>query len=172
LLTTLSALERADELNPHSRFLDLALVIGHYLELSHDLPNYGIEDACVSWRREAVKFFKKANLNSEKGLFDTANRLKQLENAPNYDFVDPDDKTEDESHKELLHHEHGTEDDPWAWKATMGRYKKSHMAATGRYQHDITKFTRAQRAAACFDGRDPLADMPVKDLRNNLLDMI
>ncbi|KAF2036115.1 hypothetical protein EK21DRAFT_83828 [Setomelanomma holmii] len=59
LLTTWSAIEHADELKPTSRFPDLALVISQYLDPSHDLPNYGIEGAFVSWRREAVTFFKK-----------------------------------------------------------------------------------------------------------------
>jgi hypothetical protein len=47
-LTMLSSIDRVNELRPTSRFLDLALVIGHYLELSQDLPAYGIEGACVA----------------------------------------------------------------------------------------------------------------------------
>ncbi|KAH7090394.1 hypothetical protein FB567DRAFT_617809 [Paraphoma chrysanthemicola] len=172
LLTTLSALAQAGELHPKSRFLDLALVIGHYLELSHDLPSYGIEGACVSWRREAVKLFHKARLDPKKGLYDTLYRLKQLEKASNYDYAGHVGEEEDRSDQELLHHEHGTERDPWAWRMTMDKYRKSHMVAVGKYPHDITKLTRAQRAAYCFDERDPLADVPVKDLRNNLLDFV
>ncbi|KAH7075747.1 hypothetical protein BKA63DRAFT_565804 [Paraphoma chrysanthemicola] len=171
-VTTLSGLAQPGELHPKSRFLDLALVIGHYLELSHDLPNYGIEGACVSWRREAVKLFHRAKLDPKKGLYDTPYRLKQLEKASNYDEEGHDNDEEDHSDQELLHHEHGTESDPWAWRLTMDQYRKSHMAAAGRYPHDITKLTRAQRGAYCFDERDPLADVPVKDLRNNLLDFV
>jgi len=82
-LTILSAIDRVIELKPTSRFLDLALVIGYYLEFSYGLPEYGIEGACVAWRKEAVLLFKKANLDPGKGLYNTARRLEELEHAPN-----------------------------------------------------------------------------------------
>ena len=63
LLTALSAIDRAGELKPDSRFLDLALVIDHFLELSYDLPDCGIEGTCVSWRKEAVAILIKAKLD-------------------------------------------------------------------------------------------------------------
>jgi hypothetical protein len=172
LLTALSAIDRAGELKPNSRFLDLALVIGYYLELSHDLPAYGIEGACVCWRREAVLLFKKANLDPAKGLFDTERRLEDLAIAPNIEPLGSDDETDDETDAELLHHRHGTEEDPWAWNPTFGAYKEKNSNTINLQQYDITKFTRAQRAEAAFDKKDPLADIPVKDLRRNLLDMI
>ena len=71
LLTVLSAVDRAGELKPESWFLDLALVIGNFLELSHELPDYGIEGACVCWRKEAVSLFKDAKLDPGKTLYDT-----------------------------------------------------------------------------------------------------
>jgi len=172
LLTVLSAIDRAGELKPESRFLDLALVIGNFLELSHDLPAYGIEGACVCWRKEAVVYFKKGSLDPNRGLFDTEHRLKQLESAPNVEPLNSDDDTDDEADAELLHHQHGSETDPWAWTATMEKYRKKHANTIGLQQYDITKFTRAERAEASFNGRDPLADVPVKDLRRNLLDLI
>jgi hypothetical protein len=173
LLTVLSAIDRAGELKPSSRFLDLALVIGYYLELSHDLPAYGIEDPCVCWRREAVLLFKKARLDPTKGLFDTDNRLEALGTAPSIEPLNSDDETDDEEENaKLLHRQHGTEKDPWAWEATMGKYRKSYGDTMGLQQYDITKITRAQRVEASYSKRDPLADVPGKDLRHNLLDFI
>jgi hypothetical protein len=172
LLTVLSAIDRAGELNPNSRFLDLALVIGYYLELSHDLPAYGIEGSCVCWRKEAVLIFKKAKLDPTKGLFDTDRRLKDLENAPNTEVSNSDDETDDETEAKSISRQHDTKNDPWAWEATMGDYRKKYGDTIGLQQYDITKFTRAERAEASFSKKDPLADIPVKDLRRNLLDMI
>jgi hypothetical protein len=120
-----------------------------------------------------VLLFKKAKLDPSKGLFDTDKRLKDLETAPSIEPVNSDDDTDDEEENaKLLHHQHGTETDPWAWEATMGAYKKNYINTMGSQQYDITKFTRAQRAEASYTGRDPLADVPVKDLRRNLLDFI
>jgi hypothetical protein len=139
----------------------------------HDLPAYGIEGSCVCWRREAVLLFKKAKLDPSKGLFDTDKRLKELETAPSIEPLNSDDETDDEEENaKLLHYQHGTEIDPWAWKATISAYRKNNSNAMGLQQYDTTKFTRAQRAKASYSGRDPLADVPVKDLRRNLLDFI
>jgi hypothetical protein len=138
-------------LKPDSRFLDLALVMGYYLELSHDLPAYGIEGACV---------------------FDTDIRLKDLEHVPNCEPIESDDETDDEAEAELLHHQHGTEEDPWAWKVTFGEYKKKNSNTIDLQRYDITKFTRAERVEAALDKKDPLADIPAKNLRRNLLDLI
>jgi hypothetical protein len=169
----LSAIDRAGELKLSSRFLDLALVIGYYLELSHDLPAYGIEGSCVCWRREAVLLFKKAKLDPTKGLFDTDNRLKSLETAPSIEPLNSDDETDDEEENaKLLHHQHGTDTDPWAWETTMDKYRKNYGNTMGLQQYDITRFTRAQRAEASYSGREPLANVPVNDLRRNILDFI
>ena len=62
LLTMLNTLKDAGEPKPDSRFLDLPLVVGYYLEASHDLPEYGVEGKCVAWHKEVVKLSKGANL--------------------------------------------------------------------------------------------------------------
>jgi len=54
----------------------------------------------------------------------------------------------------------------------MDKYRKRHGKTVGLQQYDITNFTRAERAGASFDGKDPLASVPVKDLRRNLLDFV
>ena len=46
------------------------------------------------------------------------------------------------------------------------------MTINAMHQYDITKFTRAQRADAAFDGKDPLRNMAVKDLKEDLLDFL
>ena len=40
----------------------------------------------------------------------------------------------------------------------------------GGEKYDITKMTRADRAATSFTGKDPLAKIPVKYLKENLVD--
>lgn len=90
LLTVLAAIEGAGELKSDSRFLDLSLVIAYYLELSHDLPAYGIEGECVAWRKEAVGYFRKGGLDPERCLFATRSRIELLEK------VDEPDKGNEE----------------------------------------------------------------------------
>jgi hypothetical protein len=97
LLTTLTAIDRAGQLNRTSRFLDLALVIGYYLRMSHDLPEYGIEGECVSWRREAVRLFEKGNLDHKKGLADTTPLLEKLATAPDIEMLEGVDSDKENS---------------------------------------------------------------------------
>ncbi|KAF1977814.1 hypothetical protein BU23DRAFT_451375, partial [Bimuria novae-zelandiae CBS 107.79] len=68
----------------------------------------------------------------------------------------------------------GTDNDPWGWKERMKNYATDRHVnkKLGGQQYDITKFTRAERAAAAFTGKDPLAHLSAKDLRNNLLDIL
>lgn len=174
MLAVVSAIDHAGELKADSRFLDLALVIGNFLELSHDLSAYGIKGACVCWRKEAVRLFKKAELDPNKAFFDTEHPLKLLENGSNIEPVNLDDdtKTGDKADTQLLHHQHGTEKDPCAWSAITGAYKKEYENTIGLRQCDITKVTRAERPQASFDGKNLLADIPVKNLRRNFLEMM
>ncbi|KAL1792704.1 hypothetical protein ACET3X_009211 [Alternaria dauci] len=240
LLTVLAAIEAAGELKPDSRFLDLALGIAYYLEISHDLPAYGIEGDCVAWRKEAVDYFKKGSLDSEKGTFATKLRIEKLSKVGNFDGDDntyeetnglvekfmtgtttleklqaeraatspvgssaenpvtiPED---DDADKENANPEatggkavsppptergkrkrgssdaknakgtNSTEKDPWHWDEKFKAYKKDRGEILGGEKYDITKMTRAERAAASFTGEDPLAKIPVKYLRENLLD--
>lgn len=190
LLTALSAIDRAGELKPDSRFLDLALVIGYYLELSHDLPAYGIEGNCVAWRKEAVALFKKGKLDPDKALFATSLRLEKLENAPNYDTVaneslesvsgdedkeNADPESDDSANKtktKAKGKSKAAKEDLWRWSEQFNAYKQEHRHALGGQKYDVTKMTRAERAAAAFNGKDPLADCLVKDLKANLIDFV
>jgi hypothetical protein len=145
LLTILSEIDRAGELNPSSRFLDIALVIGYFLELSHDLPAYGIEGSCVSWRKEAVLLFKKGKLDPKKSLFDTDQRLAELDTTPGTEHVSSDDETEDESGADSPHHKSDTEKDSWTWSAMMADYKEKYGEAFGLQQYDIATSRRTKK---------------------------
>lgn len=140
----------------------------------------------MAWRKEAVAFFKKGKLDPKKALFDTATRLKHLENPSGYDeglnqntgfgYV-PEPaavaigKTPQKKRKRGEASE-ASEDDPWQWDANFKAYKNGRHPVLGGQKYDITKMSRAQRAAAAYDKKDPLADVPVKDLKDNLLDFV
>lgn len=170
----MNAVDQEGELKPDSRFLDLPLVIAYYLELSHDLPAYGIEGKCVSWRKEAVVYFKKGKLDPEKGLFATQLRLDKLANASDYE--ETTDEGEDISPPPVKGNKRKREDsknddvDKWHWETAVKAYKK-RQGKMGGHHYDITKMTRAERAATTFDGKDPLADIPAKALKENLIDL-
>jgi hypothetical protein len=225
LLTVLAAIEQAGELKPDSRFLDLTLVISYYLEVSYDLPAYGFEGDRIAWRKHAVNYFKKGNLDPAKGLCTTKSRIEKLEKVGNYgQEKDETDETEEESDTgatkqiaatgsaenpvTILEGEDATkenvdpqttdktsespndknkkgsggvksskgkddkqEGDPWKWTKTFKAYKKKHHPKMGGQHYDITKMSRAERAKAAFDGKDPFAHIPAKDLKENLLDL-
>jgi hypothetical protein len=126
--------------------LDIALVIGYFLELSHDLPAFGIDGPCVSWRKEAVLLFKKGNLDSKRGLFDTDQRLAEIDTAPVVEPVDSDAETEDESDAVVPQDKRVAENDPWAWSVMMGEYKKKYGDAFGLQQYDIMDSKRSKKS--------------------------
>ncbi|KAF1963018.1 hypothetical protein CC80DRAFT_588495 [Byssothecium circinans] len=176
LLTVLDAIKRAGELKRDSKYKDLARVIGYWLEWSHDLPNYGIEGEDVAWRPYVVTYFKEADLDVKKGTFLTEKMLAKLENAPNYSKSTishvPDLESKADDFRDDKDPPIGTEQDPWAWKERIGRWKKQKGGKLGGQHYDITKLSRAERAAHVLVGEkvDPLKDVSIKDLRNNLLD--
>ncbi|KAI4949017.1 hypothetical protein J4E91_005479 [Alternaria rosae] len=235
LLTILAAVEAAGELKPDSRFLDLTIAISYYLELSHDLPAYGIDGESVLWRKEAVNYFKEGKLDPEKGTFATKLRLDELSkvgdveddfahtigniekiitgttelerieaervakdpagiSAENPVTIPEDDDTDKENTNpkatgeknvssapattakgkrkrgpDNIENAGSGEKDPWHWDEKFKAYKASKGKMGGEH-YDITKMSSADRAAASFTGKDPLADIPVEDLKENLLD--
>lgn len=206
LLATLAAVEKAGELKPDSRFMDLALVIAYYLEISYDLPAYGVEGDCVAWRKHAVSYFEKGNLDPAKGLSTTKLRIEKLKKVNNYNeepdaphsvdnlpgeyddnpvlkLLREEDNGKENEHPEATDKTVGSsnpksskgkntkkEDDVWNWAKVFKTYKKKRDPIMGGEQYDITKLTRAERARWAFDHKDPLADIPTKDLKNNLVD--
>ncbi|EMD96041.1 hypothetical protein COCC4DRAFT_122583 [Bipolaris maydis ATCC 48331] len=207
LLTTLAAVEKAGELKPDSRFLDLTLVMAYYIEISYDLPAYGVEGDCVGWRKHLVRYFEKGNLDPAKGLSTTKVRIEKLKKVNNYNeepgasdsVADLPDMWGDNPVLKLLREENNekekegpegadkpsgssnakkskgknakNEDDVWNWVKVFKAYKKLRSPVMGGQHYDITKMSRAERAAAAFDHQDPLADIPAKELRNNLIDI-
>ncbi|RMZ74369.1 SAP domain-containing isoform 1 [Pyrenophora seminiperda CCB06] len=213
LLTALAAIEAAGELKQDSRFLDLTLVIGYYLETSHDLPEYGIEGDSASWRKEAIKYFKKGNLDLSKALSTTEHRIEEIE-AKETSEEESDDEEETVTTVQATPAT-GTADnpanidvgvankennepktvtntcvspslspqgkrkrsvqnngsDPWKWAQAFKAYKDGHHPKMGGHHYDITKMSRADREAAAFDGKDPLAGIPAKALKEGLLDL-
>lgn len=173
LLTTLNSIEQAGELKPDSKYMDLPLVIGYFLEWSHDLPGYGIEGNAVSWRNDAVAYFKDANLDPKRGTFNTERLLDKLEGALNYDMIGEECNSVMRAPDLVGEHDppKGTEEDPWGWDERIKKYRRKHEKMGGTH-YDITKFTRAQRKYHVLGKRkkDPLADFSVEDLKDDMVD--
>lgn len=184
VVTVLAAIERAGELKPDSRFLDLALVIGYYVDFCYDLPAYGFEGEAVTWRKHAVEYFKKANLDPAKATATTKQRMEKIEKGD--DELDEEEPT-DGAEKENTSPKSATgkrkrgsagasedankEDDTWGWDKSFQKYKKDHDPKMGGNHYDITKMSRAERKEAAFDGKDPLAGVSAKDLKADLVDV-
>jgi hypothetical protein len=92
-----------------------------------------------------VVLFKKGKLDPKKALFDTDQRLSELDTAPNPEPVNSDDETEDETEVELPHHERDLATDSQAWTAMMAEYKKKYGDAFGLQQYDIATSKRSKK---------------------------
>lgn len=170
----LSALQEADELKDGTNHFDLELVIGYYLEVSHNFPEYGLEGKYVAWRKEATELFQYAKLINSKSVYTVHQRLKALDLASYFDSVE--DAYGEEMEKVEEETDRGRDDGPWNWNgnATLTRYKQKHrpLVKPEKHQYDITKMTRAQRAKHSINGKDPLADWFIKDLKKDFLDLV
>ncbi|KAH9875132.1 hypothetical protein J1614_004622, partial [Plenodomus biglobosus] len=62
--------------------------------------------------------------------------------------------------------------DKWQWHVKLTAYKKKRSPKMGGQHYDITKMSKAARAKAAFDNKDPLAGVPAKDLKENLIDIM
>jgi hypothetical protein len=152
LLRGLAALDHADEMKTDTTFLDLPLVITSFLEWSAQLPESDIEGEAVEWRPHAAAYFKKAGFEPEKGLPGTKELIEKAE--PSEISKLPAKKAKD----------------PWGWNKRFKEYKSWHgTPKIGGTDYDITKMTREQRAGYAFDDKDPLADIPAKDLKDGNL---
>lgn len=182
-LTVLTAIEKAGELKPDSRFLDLALVIGYYIEFCYDLFAYELVSEIETLRKHIVEYFKKANLDPTKATARTKNRIERLEqrgDESGENVTTEDAGKENESPKLAAgKRKRGStsasenadeEEDTWGWDKSFQKYKKAHDPKMGGNNYDITKMTRAERKAKAFDGKDPLAGVSAKDLIEDLLD--
>jgi hypothetical protein len=153
LLRALAALDHVDEIKADTEFLDLPLVITYFLEWSANLPDYGIKDEAVKWRPYAAAYFNKAGSNPGRGVPGTKKLIEKAE---------PSDASELPAKEEK---------DPWGWAKLFREYKKDHgTPKIGGTYYDITKMSREERARHAYDGKDPLADVSVKDLKAGNLD--
>jgi hypothetical protein len=154
LLRALAALDHAEEIKANTTFLDLPLVITYFLEWSRDLADYGIKGKATEWRTHAAAYFKKAKIDSSKGVPGTE---KLIEKA----------KPSDESKLPAK-----SEKDPWKWNNRLKDYKSQYGTGgkIGGTKYDITKMKRKERASYAFDNKDPLADVSEKDLKEGNLD--
>ncbi|KAF1917120.1 hypothetical protein BDU57DRAFT_548681 [Ampelomyces quisqualis] len=153
LLRALAALDHADEIKADTSFIDIPLVISSFLEWSNDLPAYGIEDENVAWRPHAAAYFTKGKFTTDKAVPGTTELVQDAEPT-----------AQNELPKKTVK-------DPWKWSKRLKDYKSHHGSpGIGGSKYDITKMSRKERAAHAFDGKDPLKDIPEKDLKEGNLD--
>ncbi|KAF1997778.1 hypothetical protein P154DRAFT_440413, partial [Amniculicola lignicola CBS 123094] len=158
-LTALHAIEEAGELKKDSKFLDLPLVMGYFLEYGYNLPDFSIDGDGAAWPRHAIAYYTKSKASPSQGIFSTPQRLKDL--AERYEDEEDEDEYINKRSKK----------DPWAWTARLKDYKNQHGGQKlGGKHHDITKMSKRERAAHAFDGKDPLAGVPAQVLKDGLLD--
>jgi hypothetical protein len=169
----LSAIEKTGELNSRSRFLDLALVIGYCSELFYDIPAYGIECRCMAWHPQVVKYFRATHPNSRRAAAVTSKCLVQLKNAPNFVYSGSD-RSREELFECYMEPTKGPDNDLWNVNAALKAQKHKHrpLVKPNKHHYDITKFPIIQRAAGCFDSKNPLVDVSAADLRANFLGFI
>jgi hypothetical protein len=157
LLRGLTAIDRAGELKPDGKFLDVPIVITSMLEWSKNFPDYGFEGKIIDWRAHAAAYFRKGKYDASQGITTAQQLVEEVEGV-------------DEGKIPAA-----TNEDPWGWKQTFQLYKSLHAVPCGRvhkiggFHYDITRMTRAQRAQHAFDDEDPLKDVSDKDLREGNL---
>lgn len=151
LIRALAALDHAEEIRPDTTFLDVPLVIASFLYWSSDLAVFGIEGDATAWRPHAAAYFKKGKFGKSKGITDTAKLLEKAKASDENKLAKKDDK------------------DPWGWAKRLKGYKSNYGPKIGGTKYDITKMSRKERASHACDGKDPLKDIPEKDLKEGNL---
>jgi hypothetical protein len=153
LLTALASLDHAGELKADTTFIDIPFVVTSFLQWSSDLPEYGIDGEAVAWRPHAAAYFKKAKFDTSKGIAGTEKLIAKAKPT-----------AEDKLPK-------STEKNPWDWAKRLREYKSRHgKPKRGGTKYDITKMSRTERAGHAFNGKDLLADIPLKVLKEGGLD--
>ncbi|KAJ8109846.1 hypothetical protein OPT61_g7160 [Boeremia exigua] len=155
LLRCLAALDFAKQLKPDTDFLDIPITITSLLHFTDGLSDYGIE--ADEWRPHAAAYFEKGKFAHEKGMFNSAEILKKATGGSVEKLAKKTDK------------------DPWGWNKMLKGYKREHGTGAGGgkiggTEYDITRMSRKKRASYADDGKDPLADVSEKDLKEGNLD--
>ncbi|KAK8875011.1 hypothetical protein PGQ11_005525 [Apiospora arundinis] len=154
-LSALNELDRAGDLKPDSRIQDLALVMAWYLEWSKDLPDYGFDGDELNWRPQILAYARKAGIDlatPSSGLFGAAQLVSTL-----------DEEADDDDGVAPLAGE--AKPDRWNWKKTYAALKKQAAPHFGGRKYDITQWSRKERAKHAFNKKDPLADIPEKEIK-------
>jgi hypothetical protein len=152
LLRALAAIDHADELKADTAFVDIPIVVTSFLEWSADMPDYGIDGDAIAWRSHAASYHQKAKFEANKGIANTKKLVEEAEPSGESKLPKKTDK------------------DPWKWARKLKDYKTVHGPKIGGTKYDITKMTRKERAKHAYDGKDPLADVAEKDLKEGNLD--
>ncbi|KAK8095700.1 hypothetical protein PG999_013722 [Apiospora kogelbergensis] len=152
LLSMLNELDRAGELKADSRMKDLALIMAWYLEWSKGLTDMLIQGDELDWRAQTVAYAKKAGIDlASSGLFGAGDLVSALEKEKEDDGGIPPLAAQAKA-------------DLWGWKKTFTALKKGYPKFGGR-QFDITQFSKAERKRHSFDGQDPFAGIPEKEIK-------
>ncbi|KAK5682264.1 hypothetical protein LTS10_005390 [Elasticomyces elasticus] len=150
-LIALEAVEREGELKAESRFRDLGLVMSLNLKWCADLLQYGIgEEGQCDWRKEVVGYAKAAGVDLTEA-WASAEARKAIEEFKHVEAIQAG----------------GGKATKWEWPKTFKELGGEKRGFGTNNQYDITKWTRQERAAKCYKGKDPLADVPVKILKSD-----
>ncbi|KAK5732197.1 hypothetical protein LTR17_010774 [Elasticomyces elasticus] len=150
-LTALEAVEREGELKAESRFRDLGLVMSLNLKWSADLLQYGIgEEVQCNWRKDVVAYGKAAGVDLTEA-WASAEARKAVEDFRDVEAIQAG----------------GGKATKWEWPKTFKELGGEKRGFGTNNQYDITKWTRQARAAKCYKGKDPLANVPVKILKSD-----
>jgi hypothetical protein len=114
----------------------------------------------MSWRKEAGLFFKKGKLDTQRALFDTDCRLKELEATPdmkpaNSEPAHSDDETEDEDDSVLPQLPGGKGRDLWDWSTAFQKYREKYGdAMMGTWEYEPVPLSSPRRAGALAEKKN------------------
>lgn len=175
-LTALDTIERMGWLKPGSEIADLGLVMSVWLQWLDESSGGVGDDDGTDWREGVVGYAKRAGTDLEKeGCSATGQALKEIEDVPDLKGAAKAGR--------------------WKWPKNVScsctlpskvlvlisvrmqfkDYKSQYgigydtFIPYGLPGYDITKWPRSLRKKYSLDDEDPLADIPEKDLKNNMI---
>lgn len=157
-LSMLNALDRAGQLKPDSDLKDLGLIMGLFAGIASDFQDaYNMEDE-LDWEAHILKYAKDKNIDVGVSF-----EGKKLANKSDDGDSDEEGFNEDDTNEWPK-----AANDRWSFSKKLKEHKDTYELLGGT-EYDITKMSRAQRAEHAFDKKDPLADVPLKDLKEGNL---
>ncbi|KAK6430393.1 hypothetical protein LTR95_013449 [Oleoguttula sp. CCFEE 5521] len=168
-LALLNEVDRLGQLKADSEFRDLGLVMALYVlwaQREADVMS-GMHDDPY-WYHKIVGYARQAAIDLTAAPFREAKTL--LDDMD--DEVASDEDAEEERAKEKVPPEGKAKPDRWGFKARIKNFEEKYGKSAqggkpklGGQQYDITKMSRSERASHAFDDKDPLADIPIKELK-------